>query len=254
MSPHALEVLTDAVARNSAAVLSLPSAGMLRHHKSRFLDETSEGLWVESVPAEQILLESLVTTSQPCGISFKSGDQKVSFAAKVLRMDGAYRVNAETALPAILLERPAEVKAVQRRNNYRVRVREDSDLRVQVWRIPEHVRLKDKPPRAAELAVTLRDVSTGGIGMNVMAKDGEPPKVLADERVRVLLKLGDGDELLVEGRMRPPRDATNKDMIQTGVQFKKLEDGLEGRQILSELTKIIGALQMEEVRRRRMGL
>ena len=42
-----------AIVRNAAVVLSLPSAGLLRHHKSRFLAETDEGFWVESVPAER---------------------------------------------------------------------------------------------------------------------------------------------------------------------------------------------------------
>lgn len=255
MSQNAQDVLTEAVARNSATVLSLPSAGMLRHHRSRFLNETGEGVWLESIPTERALIEALITAAQPCGVSFKSGDQKVTFAARALKLDGEYRINADTVVPALLLQRPAEVKAVQRRNNYRVPVREDSDVRVRVWRIAEHVRLRDKPPRAAELAVALRDISNGGVGLTLMAKDGEPPKVLPDERVRVLLKYQDNDEFLVEGRMRSPRATPGKtDTIQTGVQFKKLQDGLEGRQTLTELTKIVGALHLAEVRRHRMGI
>ena len=45
-----ISVLEAAVARNSGIVLSLPSAGMLRHLKSRFLGDAPEGIWLESAP------------------------------------------------------------------------------------------------------------------------------------------------------------------------------------------------------------
>src|SRR3954447_5632158 len=259
MSEKARDILSDAIGRNSAMVLSLPSAGMLRHHKSRFLNEADDGIWIESVLAERVLIDELIASGKPCGVSFKTGDQKVSFVAKVLRLDPEYRVNAQTIVCAVLVERPPEVKAVQRRNNYRVRVRDDSELRIQVWRIPEQVRVKDKPARAAELALTVRDLSIGGIGVIVLPKDDQPPKVLPGERVRVSIRFKEGEECLVEGRMRSPRQApaaagSKLESIHTGIQFRGLEDGLEGRQILTELTKIVGALHLEEVRRHRMGI
>ncbi|HSV13929.1 MAG TPA: PilZ domain-containing protein [Tepidisphaeraceae bacterium] len=259
MSDKNRDILSDAIGRNSAMVLSLPSAGMLRHHKSRFLNETDDGLWIESVPAEHVLIDDLIAGGKQCAVSFKSGDQKVSFVAKVLRVDPEYRVNADMTVCAVLLERPPQVKAVQRRNAYRARVREDSELSVQVWRIPEHVRVKDKPPRAVELALTVRDLSVGGVGVIVLPQGDQPPKVLPGERVRVQIRFKDGEPCVVEGRMRTPRQAPaaagdKPQPIQTGVQFQGLESGLEGRQMLTELTKIVSALHLEEVRRHRMGI
>jgi c-di-GMP-binding flagellar brake protein YcgR len=254
MPRDAREILSEAVARNSAMVLSLPSAGMLRHHKSRFLNEGNEGVWVEAVPGERALIDELIASANPCGISFKTGDQKINFAAKLLRLEMEYRVNAETVLPALLVERPADVKAVQRRNNYRVSVPGDGELRVRIWRIPENVRVKDKPNHTAELAVALRDISIGGVGVTLMPKDDQPPKVLPGERLRIALKNGDEEELLIEGRMRSGRPAGPTEPIQTGVQFQGLQDGMEGRRTLSELTRIIGVLQLAEVRRHRLGI
>src|SRR5438067_13505182 len=98
MSHNDRDILSDAVARNTAVVPSLPSAGMLRHCKTRVLGNTDDGVWLESIPAEHVLIEELVTTAQPCGVSFKCGDQKVSFAAKVMKLEPAYRVNADTAV------------------------------------------------------------------------------------------------------------------------------------------------------------
>jgi c-di-GMP-binding flagellar brake protein YcgR len=253
MSQATSDILSQAIARNSAAVLSLPSAGMIRHHKSRFLDETPEGVWLESIGTENLLILGLIADGQPCGISFKSADQKVSFAAKVLKLDPEYRINETTILPAVMIDRPAEVKAVQRRNNYRVRVPAEFELIVRLWRIPERFHLKDKPPRAAELALILRDISVGGLGVTLLPQDGQPPKVLDDERLRVAIKAGADEELIVEGRMCNLRGGEGPG-VRAGIQFLKLQDGLEGRQVLDKLTKIIGAMQREEVRRRHLGL
>jgi c-di-GMP-binding flagellar brake protein YcgR len=254
MGEAARDILSVAVARNSAMVISLPSAGMLRHHRSRFLNEVEGGVWIESVPTERALIDELIVNAQPCGVSFKTGDQKISFASQLLKVDPAYQVNADTVVAALLVNRPAEVKAVQRRSNYRVKPPEDSELSVKLWRIPEHVRLQDKPLRAAELAVELRDLSLGGMGVTILPREGEPPKVLPDERVRILLRFGADEEFLIEGRMRAPHSGAKADTIATGIQFQKLQEGLEGRQALASLTKLIGAMSMEEARRHRMGI
>jgi c-di-GMP-binding flagellar brake protein YcgR len=253
MSQATSDILSQAIARNSAAVLSLPSAGMIRHHKSRFLNETAEGVWLESIGAEQPLIEGLIAGGQPCGISFKSADQKISFAAKVLKLDPEYRINETTILPAVMIDRPAEVKTVQRRNNYRVRVPADMDLTVRIWRIPERFRVKDKPPRTAELGLMLRDISVGGLGVTLLPQDNQPVRILDGERVRVTIKAGGDDELIIEGRVCTIRNGDGPG-VRTGIQFLNLQDGLEGRQVLDKLTKIIGAMQREEVRRRRLGL
>jgi c-di-GMP-binding flagellar brake protein YcgR len=253
MSQATSDILTQAVGRNSAAVLSLPSAGMVRHFKSRFLNETPEGVWLESIGTEHPLIEGLIADGQSCGISFKSSDQKVSFTAKVLKLDPEYRINETTILPAVMIDRPAEVKTIQRRNNYRVRVPAEFELTVQLWRIPERFHLKDKPPRAGELALILRDISIGGLGVTLLPQDGQPPKILDGERLRVAIKAGADEELIVEGRICSLR-AGEGPGVPAGIQFLKLQDGLEGRQVLDKLTKIIGAMQREEVRRRRLGL
>jgi len=253
MTQVASDILSQAIARNSAAVLSLLSDGVFQHHKSRFLDETAEGIWLESIAAEQPLIQSLIAEGQPCGVSFKQADQKAIFTAKALRLATEYRINEKTVLPAVLLARPNAVKVAQWRQNYRVRVPADFELSVRVWQIPEHFYLTDKPPRTAELALKVRDLSAGGIGVTLLPQEGKPPAILAGQRLRVAIKYGAGEELIVEGRIRTIRDGDDQSIC-TGVQFLKLQDGLEGRQALSELTKIVGALQLEEVRCRRMGI
>src|SRR5262245_7555084 len=126
-------ILSDAIARNSAIVLSLPSAGMLRHHKSRFLPEEDAGFWIAGVRGDELLINELIAGQTPVGISFRAGPQKVSFAVPMLGRDPEFRMNAETTLDAIQLAIPEKVKAVQRRSNYRVRVPQAGDLVVRVW-------------------------------------------------------------------------------------------------------------------------
>ena len=79
MAEQDRDILSQAVARNSATVLSLPSAGMLRHHRTRFLSEATEGVWIESVPQEHALINELIASKRlMCGF-FKTGDKKISF-------------------------------------------------------------------------------------------------------------------------------------------------------------------------------
>jgi hypothetical protein len=77
-------ILSNAIARNAAAVLSLPSAGMLRHHKTRFLAETPEGFWVESAAGDRALIDDVIASVQPAGISFRGGIHRVAFTAPLL--------------------------------------------------------------------------------------------------------------------------------------------------------------------------
>ncbi len=248
------QILSDAIERNSAIVLSLPSAGMLRHHKSRFLAEDETGFWVEGIILDRPLIDELLATKSPVGVSFKAGPQKVSFVVPILERNSEFRVNAQTVLEAVHLAMPAEVKAIQRRNNYRVYVPEGTELRVRAWRVPEHFYITDKPQAAQELALQVRDLSTGGIGVTLLDKNNEPPKVIAGERLRISLRYKEMDEFIVEGRVKflpkPPLVAP----VRCGIQFKKLENDLEGRQILASLTGIVGELHREEVRRNRLGI
>ncbi|HTL27898.1 MAG TPA: hypothetical protein VL282_01700, partial [Tepidisphaeraceae bacterium] len=139
------DMLADAIARNAAMVLSLPSAGMLRHHKSRFLATDDGNFWVESAAEDRVLIDELIGTQAPVGISFKANHKTVAFAVPILSRNTEYRVNAETTVEALLLKYPENIRAIQRRNNYRVAIARGTELLVRIWRIPEHVYLKDRP-------------------------------------------------------------------------------------------------------------
>ncbi len=254
MAENGIAILTDAIARNSAVVLSLPSAGMLRHHKSRFLADEPQGFWIESTVSDRMLMEQLMTDQTPVGISFRAGQQKASFVVPIIGREPKFRINSQMVVEALKLTFPADVHTVQRRNNYRVRVPQDSELFLRVWRIAEHFIIRDKPMSGQELLVRMRDLSTGGVGVFLLPKNNEPPKVLANERLRVSLRYRDLDELILEGRVRYLPPASPNTPIRAGIQFKKLENNLEGRQNLAVLTRIVGELQRDEVRRTRLGI
>jgi len=247
------EALSEAVARNLAIVLSLPSAGMFRHVKSRFLANGPDGIWVEAVLSEQALIEQLIATGQPVGITFKNAGQRVAFTAAALSLDPQYRINSSTCLPAILIVTPANLKPVQRRNHYRIRAYDGCGLTARVWRIAPSADLGERPSSAYELNVTLHDVSVGGIGVSFSGKDGERPKVSTDDRLRIELRHGE-DVLLIEGKMRAPFGPQAPNTISTGIAFNEMEKDIEGRRNLSLLTRITGQMQREEMRRTRLGV
>ncbi|MGH7213603.1 MAG: flagellar brake protein [Tepidisphaeraceae bacterium] len=248
------EALRDAIARNSALVLSLPSAGMLRHHKSRFLAHDEQGFWIESAPGEGALINELISSAQPCGISFKSGTNKVIFASPALRFEPRYTVNADVVVEALHMRFPETIKSIQRRTNYRVAVPLDTEIRVRVWRVGEQAYLKDRPMAAQEVGpAKLRDISIGGMGVTFEGKDDKPPKISAEDRLRIQFEYQE-TSLVIEGRLRHPTPPILAPTVRAGVQFKELENDLEGRRSLAALTKIVGELQRAEVRRYRLGI
>lgn len=246
------QVVHSAIARNAGIVLSLPSAGILRHHKSRFLAETPDGVWVESPPEDRALVQELIASQQPTGISFRQGAIKIVFSSPVLRHEPAYKINADVTVEAVLTRYPKEVKSIQRRNNYRVTVPTDSELRVRVWRMGPGVPVRDRPMAKQEVKATLRDISLGGIGVTLEGDGGEPPKIGEEDRLRISLK-GKDNELILEGRLRYPV-CPEGSTVRGGIQFKSLDKDIDGRQILAALTRIVGELTRAELRRMRMGM
>jgi len=252
MGDSTLKALRAAIARNSAAVLTLPSAGMVRHCKTRFLADDQEGFWIESDQTQGPLLDELIFRGADVGISFKTGAIKTIFTTPIVCRQSQYRLNAELTVEALRLRFPDKVTAVQRRANYRVSIPNDSELVVRVWRIPEHWVLRDRPSATMEVGSQARDLSMGGVGLQCPPKDGEQVRMVADCRLRVLLSYS-GTEVLVEGRVRHVRPTPDHSQ-RVGVQFRKLQDDLAGRQALSMLTTIVGDLHREELRRLRLGM
>jgi len=252
MSDDHADLLADAVARNSAAVLSLPSAGMLRHHKSRLLAHTFEGLWVESAATDGPLIDELMLLKTPVGVSFKAAPTKASFAVPILRREASYQLSSQAIVEALLLESPSKIKPVQRRSNYRVRVPEGSPLSVRIWRIADHVLVRDRPLASLLVNATVKDLSVGGMGIMIHRDPSEKRTIQPGQRLRIELKWEE-TELILEGALRIATAEAGEN-IRGGVQFKKLENDLIGRQAAASLTRIVGELQRDEVRRTRLGI
>jgi len=257
MTPADTQSLKDAVARSGPAVLSLPVDGALRHHRTRFLmPEDQDGFWVEAPQGQRPLIDELLAGKKLVGVSLKAGDHKVVFTTVIREFESGLPVANNTAtVDAVLLAWPDQVQAVQRRNDYRVSVEpNDADLHLRVWRIADHHLLRDKPPASALIKVGLRDLSVGGMGL-VYTPDPDPsaPRVVPDQRLRIAISHGRGEELILDGRVRHARTLPAEN-YRLGVQFKKHEDDFDGRQALAALTQIVGQLQRTEIRRKRLEL
>ena len=269
-----LQLLRDAIVRRAGIVLSLPNlaalapgqdrdAAPLRHYKSRFLADAGDGLWVESVPAERDLVRALVDDRYPAGVSFRSGQLKVMFAAPLLHAQDDYGGAAGTdaagggRVSALLLRFPgaSDIRAVQRRRNFRVPIVLPSDLHARVWLMPEDAHLREKPSPRSELTCELRDISVGGIGVTLNVPDGRPLAVAAGDRLRIQLTLRE-TSVVLEGRLRHPyRPVRLGDAaVRAGIQFKTLTDSRDDRQSLGHLNKIVSDLQRESIRRRKLGV
>ena len=53
--------------------------------------------------------------------------------------------------------------------------------------------------------------------------------------------------------MRHPVEPAKENQMRAGIQFKSLESNIDGRQTVAQLTRIVGELQREEIRRYRLA-
>jgi c-di-GMP-binding flagellar brake protein YcgR len=248
-----LQLVLEAAARNVSAVLSLPSAGMLRNHKSRFIAEAEDGVLLETPADNDALIAELIRTQSLCAVSFRSGSHKVMFAARIRRREKEWQLNQTTIIDAIVVEVPVEIKTMQRRANYRVEVRLEDGICARVWRLGPTECYKAEPCATKEVNAELRNISVGGIGVKLIGKDGALPIISQEDRLRVELNTTE-QIIVVEGKMRAPTIPPTGGVIITGIQFMKLEDDIEGRQTLAQLVRLVGELQREELRTMRAGL
>jgi hypothetical protein len=126
-------------------------------------------------------------------------------------------------------------------------------LEAKVWRIAVTASLEERPVKAQELTVKLRDISNGGIGVVITGQDGQPPKVTVEDRLRIELVYGE-ERVILEGRMRPPFGSPPPGTLFAGICFKELEGNFDGRRKMTQLTRITGEMQREEMRRARLGI
>ena len=241
------QILRDAIVRNSAAVMSLPSAGMVRHHKTRFLAEADKGFWLEAAP-DRPLIDSLAAEKTPIGVAFKAGLSSVAFVAPIIAQNQVFRINDAVTVEALLVAFPLDFQRTQRRQAYRVALPPDHQVSMRLWHIPERAILRDRPLPSLELFGQLDDLSATGLGITLRpGRDGEPAKAILGERLRISITWTD-KELLTEGRV-VHKTVSGDNHTVMGVQFKKLEKDLEGRQVQARLTEVVGYLQREEIKR-----
>lgn len=240
------DILLRAIARNADVVLSLPSPdGPPRHRPSRFLSDVLSGFWVTAPVAEQPLIDALLASPRPLGVSFRSGQHKVFFAT-ALKRQSRHRVDANTQVPALLLEFPAANESIRRCVRRNVRVPDNADLRVRAWRIGERASLFSMPVPRLELTCDVCDLSTGGLGLLFRGCGGRPPTIRPDDRLRVELHHPRG-VLLVEGRVSHLDDATatSQGVVRGGVEFTLPPKHLDGGRAHTQLARIIAALQRQ---------
>jgi len=240
-----LNQLTDVVGRNAGLVLSFPSSAGLSHHKSKFLSEDAAGIWVQA-PESTETIDLAIKAKSPIGVTFKRDNVRQVFASTLQRFDPSYQLPDGAKTPAVQIAAPSEVKAVQRRNNYRAQILPESGLTLDCWIITRHADLKERPLPSQRVKLEVRDISLGGAGVILQPVPGKPAPITVEDRLRIQVKLN-GLELLVEGRVRTP-DSVAVGVIRTGIRFYFLDDGVDERLKVSQLAKIIAQLELKQVK------
>jgi len=246
------ELLQQAIDRNTPITFTLPSAGMQRAHRSRLLSVSDEGILFESIAGEADAIDVLIKTEQPVTISFRSDTQKVEFTSRVLKRLRGHRLNASTLVEAVLIDKPTSIKAVQRRNDYRVSVPSDSGISFRFWRITEQADLAEPPMSTALMVIDIRDFSVGGCGGTWKRRKEDPPIIVADQRLRVELD-GPTGKAILDARLRFLEKINEPDFRRVGVQFVINATSIQDRQKTIILNKLLSELQRQELRRKKFA-
>ncbi len=253
MTDKYAKIVHEAVARSVSTLLSLPSAGMFRNHKSRFISDFEGGILMQAPGNDRALIAELVRNERPCMVSFRKGIYNVIFAAPIRRAEPRWRLNDQTMLDALLMEFPSEIKVTQRRAHHRIEIPPHTEISVRVCRLGCDEDVNVEPPKDREVTAEVRDVSVGGIGVKLIGSEGKKPKICTEDRLRIVLTF-EGQGLIIEGQIRAPAVPPKGDTIVTGIKFKALEDSLEDRRTYTRLLQIVGELQRKELRMAKLGM
>jgi c-di-GMP-binding flagellar brake protein YcgR len=183
---------------------------------------------------------------------FRSDTQRVEFSSPVLERLRGVRLNADTEIEAIRLAWPQQIKAVQRRSDYRVSVTADAGIALKCWRVSEAYDFAARPAAGALLVIDVRDLSAGGFGGTWKRRRDDPLTLAADQRFRVEAETPAGPVVL-PARLRFLERIGTGDTQRIGVQFDLSPSNIQDRQKATQLTKLIGELQRQELKRKKIA-
>jgi c-di-GMP-binding flagellar brake protein YcgR len=251
MSPSADDLLRDAIARNTPVILLAPADGVGESRRTRLLDESADGIWVE-VPARQgALIEMLRASGRSVGIVFRAGERMVQFASPVLRYDARHRVSPTLTAEAALLAWPKDVALTQRRSGYRVKLPMDSTLKALAWVIPGGVDAPALDPSRA-LTAEVRDLSVGGLGLILRATRTVRPRASLADGMVVQLS-ADDKSITLRGPVRHEPRTLPDGSVRLGIDLAGTDRTLEGRRALQQVAQWVAEYQRHEARRRKAG-
>ncbi|MFT3784995.1 MAG: PilZ domain-containing protein [Tepidisphaeraceae bacterium] len=211
--------------------------------------EANGSLWLEFQDLDPDQIIGLIAAKTPLTVTARVERDDMLCVAPMLKWNQTFRLNEDTTVPAVLLAAPHEIIRSQRRNAFRVPVTKDDDAALRVWKLNEYVLLRDRPQPSQELKVELLDLSVGGARMRVFAKGTEALRLVANQRLRLDLRIGK-TEITFEGRIRYPV-ATKRDdeTVIIGVSFEQVDKDVDSRRNRSLLERYLGELQRNLVRR-----
>ncbi|GIW75109.1 MAG: hypothetical protein KatS3mg104_0172 [Phycisphaerae bacterium] len=250
MSDH-FELLHQAIERNTPIVLALPSSSVIKPYRSRLLQISEDGIYLESVTGQEPMLDELIKSARPVTVAFRADVRRVEFSTPILQRLRDYKLNAQTIIEALVLKRPDEVKAVQRRADYRVSVPTDCDVHFRFHRITEQANIQDPPPSTAEMIIDVRDFSAGGCG-GTWKRKANDPKLVPEQRLRVQIE-SPVTSAILDARVRFVQPLQEPELARVGIQFMLNINSIPDRQKMMQLNKIFGELQRLELRQKRLA-
>jgi len=246
------QVLRDAVARNTAAVLSLKNGHAWSVHKSRLLgaSATLDAIVVEyPAPTSPSSAPPEVAPGESCSVAFRRGHKKCIFTSRIIGRR-AYALNQQVTVDALVLSWPETLQGLQRRAYYRAPVPRHRTVIVECWQGGARNRSKAGTVVWPSYHGRLVDLSAGG--MRVALSGGRDPGFHVGDLLGIQFQPDSSMEPLVLDAILRHSQPRKPDAVHLGLQFVGLEMTVEGRRLLTHILRVVSEYPRYELRHSRL--
>ena len=208
-------------------------ANLFKRSESGFSFETCQ--WPAEVPI------TVATHRLHVGIDFGTSGAAIRLRAEMVALQSTRKSDGNESI-VICCGKPSELSLVQRRAHFRAPVPAGAPILLNVWKIPDHWVLRDKPKPSMQLRALLVDISPGGICVKVLAHRLGPDSIGRGDRLRAELQFTDASAIF-DGRIVHRSEVDAEGSSRVGIAFRQEDNTIEGRRAVAFLDRVIGSLQ-----------
>jgi c-di-GMP-binding flagellar brake protein YcgR len=241
MDVAALQAFEGAVDDQRDVVAAVTVGNLTHFFAAKLLKRMEAGFFFQTVSWPTAVPKSILTNELQLALRFGTSGAVVQLQAAVQAITPTTRADGMEII-IVRCGKPAEVLLVQRRAHFRALVPTAAPIELNVWKVPDHWVLRDKPKPSMQLKAQLVDISPGGICLKILPHRLGPDAVAKGDRLRAELVFSETSAVF-DCRVVYRSGVAPDGSIRVGITFRQIENSIEGRKGNALLDRVLGALQ-----------